>query len=129
MTTKDAAATSNGTATTAARAAGSPSPPPLAATRQYDGSAGGGRTLAQSSGGDIGSDGMPKLFKIVLTGGPCGGKTTALARLVEFFRTHGGCVVRCGIGRAGLQMRGVGVYISGGTVAWRVRIHTHTQYT
>ena len=31
----------------------------------------------------------PRIFKIVLTGGPCGGKTTALARLSEFFRTHG----------------------------------------
>lgn len=51
------------------------------------------RTLAtHSSGGESGSDGMPKLFKIVLTGGPCGGKTTALARLSEFFRTHGMCV-------------------------------------
>ncbi len=39
--------------------------------------------------GKQGSDGQPKLFKIVLTGGPCGGKTTALARLSEFFRTHG----------------------------------------
>ncbi|KAM3571620.1 hypothetical protein VYU27_006349 [Nannochloropsis oceanica] len=36
-----------------------------------------------------GSDGHPRLIKIVLTGGPCGGKTTALARLSEFFRTHG----------------------------------------
>lgn len=35
------------------------------------------------------SDGRPRLIKIVLTGGPCGGKTTSLARLSEFFRTHG----------------------------------------
>lgn len=31
----------------------------------------------------------PRVFKIVLTGGPCGGKTTALAMLSEFFRTNG----------------------------------------
>lgn len=31
----------------------------------------------------------PRVYKIVLTGGPCGGKTTALARLSEFFRTNG----------------------------------------
>ena len=31
----------------------------------------------------------PRVFRIVLTGGPCGGKTTALARLSDFFRTNG----------------------------------------
>jgi hypothetical protein len=100
----------------------SPSPPPLAAFKPAStsseessgtstssgvdggggGDGGGGaatngkarRTLAtHSSGGESGSDGQPKLLKIVLTGGPCGGKTTALARLSEFFRTHGACCV------------------------------------
>lgn len=37
-----------------------------------------------------GEDTGPRLFKFVLTGGPCGGKTTALARLQDFFRTNGG---------------------------------------
>ena len=86
-------------AAAAATAAESPPPPPLDSAPQSGSISSGrstpsgpvnGRTLAtHSSGGDVGSDGMPKLFKIVLTGGPCGGKTTALARLVEFFRTHG----------------------------------------
>ena len=47
------------------------------------------RTTEQQQLQHQGSDGQPRLIKIVLTGGPCGGKTTALARLSEFFRTHG----------------------------------------
>ena len=32
---------------------------------------------------------LPPVYKIVLTGGPCGGKTTAMARLSDFFRGNG----------------------------------------
>jgi hypothetical protein len=40
---------------------------------------------------DGGEEEGPRVFKIVLTGGPCGGKTTALARLSDFFRKYGEC--------------------------------------
>ena len=32
---------------------------------------------------------MPEIKKIVLTGGPCAGKTTALVRIVEHFSNPG----------------------------------------
>eukprot|EP00565_Helicotheca_tamesis_P002320 CAMPEP_0185739748 /NCGR_PEP_ID=MMETSP1171-20130828/36143_1 /TAXON_ID=374046 /ORGANISM="Helicotheca tamensis, Strain CCMP826" /LENGTH=124 /DNA_ID=CAMNT_0028411387 /DNA_START=7 /DNA_END=378 /DNA_ORIENTATION=- len=35
------------------------------------------------------------LYKIVLTGGPCGGKTTALARLSSYLRERGFEVLTC----------------------------------
>ena len=35
------------------------------------------------------------LFKFILTGGPCGGKTTAIARLSSFLRERGFEVVAC----------------------------------
>jgi len=37
---------------------------------------------------------MP-LFKFILTGGPCGGKTTAIARLSSFLRERGFEVIAC----------------------------------
>lgn len=37
----------------------------------------------------------PPLYKIVLTGGPCGGKTTSLARLSSFLRQRGFEVMTC----------------------------------
>lgn len=37
----------------------------------------------------------PPLYKIVLTGGPCGGKTTSLARLSSFLRQRGFQVMTC----------------------------------
>jgi len=37
---------------------------------------------------EVPSEGTP-LYKVVLTGGPCGGKTTAMARLTDFFRKYG----------------------------------------
>ena len=40
------------------------------------------------------SDSVP-LYKIVLTGGPCGGKTTALARLSNYLRERGFEVMTC----------------------------------
>ena len=36
----------------------------------------------------------PKIWRLVLTGGPCGGKTTALARLSTFFENIGWKVYR-----------------------------------
>jgi len=36
----------------------------------------------------------PKIWKLVLTGGPCAGKTTALARLSTFFENIGWKVYR-----------------------------------
>ena len=38
---------------------------------------------------DIGTCNMQKMTNIVLTGGPCAGKTTALARIVQYFTDHG----------------------------------------
>jgi hypothetical protein len=35
------------------------------------------------------------LFKFILTGGPCGGKTTAIARLSSFLRERGFEVIAC----------------------------------
>jgi len=35
------------------------------------------------------------LFKFILTGGPCGGKTTAIARLTSFLRERGFEVIAC----------------------------------
>ena len=32
---------------------------------------------------------MPEIKKIVLTGGPCAGKTTALVKIVEYFSGMG----------------------------------------
>lgn len=31
---------------------------------------------------------MPRVFKIVLTGGPCGGKTTSIERIKEYFKNE-----------------------------------------
>ncbi|XP_021959969.1 TRPL translocation defect protein 14 isoform X3 [Folsomia candida] len=42
--------------------------------------------------GDIGN--KRKVYKVVLTGGPCGGKTTGQARLCSFFETLGWKVLR-----------------------------------
>ena len=36
----------------------------------------------------------PKIWRLVLTGGPCGGKTTAMARLSTFFENIGWKVYR-----------------------------------
>jgi CYTH domain-containing protein/predicted ATPase len=37
---------------------------------------------------------MPDLKRVVMTGGPCAGKTTALARVSEWFESHGWTVIR-----------------------------------
>lgn len=39
---------------------------------------------------------MSQITKIVLTGGPCAGKTTALAKIVQYF-TYRGFAVLCNI--------------------------------
>ena len=41
------------------------------------------------------ADSRVPFFKFVLTGGPCGGKTTALARLYSFLRERGFQVITC----------------------------------
>ena len=45
-------------------------------------------SAARAGAEDVRNSG-PDLFKIVLTGGPCAGKTTALARLAGFLRKRG----------------------------------------
>jgi len=37
----------------------------------------------------------PPLYKFVFTGGPCGGKTTALARVFSFLRERNFQVINC----------------------------------
>ena len=40
-------------------------------------------------------DSKTPLFKFILTGGPCGGKTTAIARLSTFLKERGFEVIAC----------------------------------
>jgi len=44
---------------------------------------------------NLASDTPPPLFRFVFTGGPCGGKTTALARVFSYLRERGFEVITC----------------------------------
>jgi predicted ATPase len=44
---------------------------------------------------NLSSPGKAPLYKFVMTGGPCGGKTTALARVFNFLRERGFEVITC----------------------------------
>jgi predicted ATPase len=52
-------------------------------------------TTLQLSKAELNLEGNHPVYKFVITGGPCGGKTTALARLFSFLRERGYEVITC----------------------------------
>ena len=58
---------------------------------------------------NLASASPPPLFKFVFTGGPCGGKTTALARVFSYLRERGFEVITCPEAYSILSSSGMGV--------------------
>ena len=58
---------------------------------------------------NLSSETPPPLFKFVFTGGPCGGKTTALARVFSYLRERGFEVISCPEAYGILSSSGMGV--------------------
>jgi hypothetical protein len=64
-----------------------------------------GLTVAERN---LRADKRPPLYKLVFTGGPCGGKTTALARVFSFLRERNFEVINCPEAYTILNSNGMG---------------------